>query len=1050
MEEVDEDGSNKPSAKKKKTSMGFFKRMQSTAEEEPSLPPSNRPAVLRESVHEDNDPTLDPPGNVLEQYRIVQSFKLCPKMDADGIDDKKATEMVGQAAKKGLDWDEWSPKKIDTLSEEYGPNELPKPDLPSYFSLWIGAFYDIMMILLVIAMIVLFAVGDVIAASAILIIVLIATNIGAYTEYSSNLAASELGDLPGSTLVKSQNAPHSKEGWVEMSNTKLLPGMIIQLKTGDIVPADAIILTQKADCFCTEAMLTGESEPVHKFPFHFGISDDEDHAETKRQEMTKLYMGTEFSGECAALIVETGERTQMGAIFRAMADEEPEPSPLQKMIDKLIVVLALLSIAVSVLNAAICIPTGRGLEPSDDPDALLCVLNSVALTVAAVPENLPVALVIALAAIIKNLANRGVIVKSLPAGEELSRLNYVFSDKTGTLTKNEMTARAVFTTEEGYVGLSNDFVGPPDSAACEKEGPIVDQIRVLAAKAQDEVRSNPTGDACKNAYPKDFTADFERVLLETATSKTKMARLAVRMNGKNYLAKVGSDWVLHGATGQATMATDLCDLQMNTVHDFDKEKAMKTINTWASEGYRVICITAKPVESLPTEIVEDDEGDFGDGFIFLGCLAIQDPPREDVADNIRTIRGAGVVVTMITGDNPVTALSIARQIGLADDYTEEDLKMCMINAFDLFHNMEEDTAKKEIRTRLDYSMTHQKGLIIGRVAPLQKRWFVEVAKNMKLVTAMTGDGANDAPALKCANVGIAMGNGSDIAKAAGDMILVDPSFNGIVEAIRAGRLGFDNILKFLLFLLGTNISEVIIYLTLTIANIVVTLDALNLLVLNLLTDGFPAIALSVEHAEGDLMKRAPLRRDTSVLNKFTYISIAITNSALLASYIVVILVGNLWYLGSLTGQDTTAVDDYDTGLEKTRMMFILLINISELLLGYSHRCPDRSVFSIGFFSGKWMNWAALSSVAIIILMTHLPGLKSIMRTDYLDWYSYLLVAGMSILPFIVHEIAKVVIFQRLNFNVYEMYKYEYSPEDYSVEDQESNGTTNGVKKDEEA
>jgi P-type Ca2+ transporter type 2C len=168
-----------------------------------------------------------------------------------------------------------------------------------------------------------------------------------------------------------------------------------------------------------------------------------------------------------------------------------------------------------------------------------------------------------------------------------------------------------------------------------------------------------------------------------------------------------------------------------------------------------------------------------------------------------------------------------------------------------------------------------------------------------------------------------------------------------------------------MFHLGTNISEVTIYLSLTFADVVITLDALNLLVLNLLTDGFPAIALSLEEAEGDLMKRDPLQKSTSVLNKFTYVSIIVTNGALLSAYVVVILVGNKWYLGSLTGNDPTAVDDYDTGIQQTRMMFILLINISELLLGFSHRCPDRSVFSIGFFSGKWMNWASLSSIGII-------------------------------------------------------------------------------------
>jgi len=979
------------------------------------------------------------PAGASEQLAVLQSFKLCQQLSD-----------LPTALDVGLDRQIHNDTLVKKYLEAYGRNELPKPEMEPYWKLWLGAFNDIMMILLMIAMVVLYAVGDAIAATAILVIVMIATNIGAYTEYTSNKAAAELGDLPGTSLVRSKRAPDAIQGWVRMSNTQLLPGMMIQLKTGDIVPADAIILRQKGDCHCTEAMLTGESEPVHKFQYHHDVPEDDPHAASKREAMTRLYMGTEFSGECVALVVETGERTQMGQIFQSMADEEPEPSPLQNMIDRLILVLALLSIAVSAINAAICIPTGRGIEPNEeDPEWLVCTLNSVALTVAAVPENLPVALVIALAAIIKNLSTRGVIVKSLPAGEELSRLNYVFSDKTGTLTKNEMNARAVVLLDGRHVGLQPDFVGPQDSKDCQQPTaiPLTQQIRVLTAKAQDDVRSNPTGEACKKAYPNDYEkqladVNFERVLLEPATSKTKMARVGVTMNDHHYLIKVGSDWVLDGATGQATLKTDLFNLDKDTIQEFDRRNCMDAIDMWAKDGYRVICVVAKPVEHLPEEILEDQVGEFGDGFIFLGCLAIQDPPREDVTENIHIIRGAGVVVTMITGDNPITGMSIARQVGLAADYSEEDVSMCLINAFELFHDMGEEEAKREIHKRLHYSMTHKKGLIIGRVSPFQKRWFVEVAKAMGLVVAMTGDGANDAPALKCANVGIAMGNGSDIAKAAGDMILVNQSFSGIVEAIRAGRLGFDNILKFLLFLLGTNISEVCIYLLLTCADIVIVLDALNLLILNLLTDGFPAIALSLEKAEGDLMKRAPLRRDTSVLNKFTYMSITVTNSGLMISYLVVILLGNTWYLGDIKGLDTDQVEDYESGLKKVRMMFILLINISELLLGFSHRSPDCSVFSIGFFSGKWMNIASLSSMAIIILMTHLPGLKNIMGTDYLDLRSYLLVAAMSILPFVVHEIAKVIIFQRFNFSVYELYKYEYVPKE--EEDVLKNAETDAV------
>ncbi|MHA2064323.1 MAG: HAD-IC family P-type ATPase, partial [Candidatus Thorarchaeota archaeon] len=584
-----------------------------------------------------------------------------------------------------------------------------------------------------------------------------------------------------------------------------------------------------------------------------------------------------------------------------------------------------------------------------------------------------------------------------------------------------------------FVSLQDGFIGPDGDHEVEAKNQDI-QILHIAGLQTDQIKPNQTDKACQKAMPEsEFLMEMEH--FETFHSKKKMSKGVFRMKDEDSKHRVAvikgaPDYVMRRCNLEGTTLFDVTsvDQHMGAVTDLDRESWTQRFSAWSSEGLRLIAIAVKPTDREFDMGDQESEGDFAENFVFLGVIAIQDPPRVDVKDHIAVIKGAGVKVHVVTGDFPQTARNIAEQVGILRKPTREELEegRFLVNATDLFRHKEDAACLQIIEQLFRYSEETGLALIIGRMKPAHKQLFVRAAKLRGEVVAMTGDGSNDAPALRDAHIGVAVGgeDSSELAQAAADMILLDGSFKGIVVAIREGRLGFENILKFLLYLLGTNISEVFFYLSLTFVNIVIALDALNLLVLNLLTDGFPAIALAVENAEGDLMKRNPLRRDTTMLNKFTYVSITVTNVALLASYYVVYLLGLEWHTGDVTGLETDLVADYDEGLAMARMMIVLVINISQLLLAISHRVPDRSIFSIGVFSGKWMNISAFSSIGLIILMTHTPGIMEIMRTEYLDARSYVLVVVMSVLPVIVHELTKVFWFEKLEFNIYKLYEHK--------------------------
>lgn len=997
-----------------------------------SLCPQNPQQVMVEDK-EKPDTTVDRQQS-LHDYQIdpTADFKTLKYIGSKSLRLVRDEEVLDRLLTMGFEGDA---KDMRDLLTEHGPNELPKPELESYFSLWFGQFKDPMMLVLLIAMGVSYGVGDPIAATAIAFILIVATNIGAYTDWSSNKEASKLGNAPNNVVCLINGTIHE-----DVQEVDLFPGMVLYFSEGDhVVPADCRVLKVNSTTLTSnESMLTGESLPIKKTAQATVKNfNDPQKAQEEREKQVILNKGATISGSCFALVVRTGINTKMGDIMKRIADAEPEPSPLQEMIESLIKTLALLSIVSSVINFTVCAPTGNGTEPdSDDPQVLECLLGSVALTVAAVPENLPVALIIALASIIKKLAKKGVIVKNLVAGENLGKVTMILTDKTGTLTQNSMRVVACILEEkdfDAYYPLQDNFIGPDGETEMKTNDALgVSNLLDIASFQSQTIGANQTDKACQMART-DRECPFELNQFKPFHSKTKMSKgifYSHDLDGHFAIIKGAPDFILKRCRETAPNKND-----MNT---FDKSIPIdhayweQRIKKWSSKGFRLIALAFKDLR-LHDDMGEtdiEDESIFANDFLFMGFLAIQDPPREDVKEHITTIKNAGVKVHIVTGDYPETAMSIGEQVGILRRPTQEEMAegRFLVNATELFRGHSEDEILEMIENLFQYSESHDLALIIGRMKPQHKQYFVKASKNRNEVVAMTGDGSNDGPALSDAHIGIAVGgnDSSELARAAADMILLDGSFVGIVTAIKEGRLGFENILKFLLYLLGTNVSEVIFYLVLTFSDVVIALDALNLLILNLLTDGFPAIALALEDAMGDLMKRRPLSRDTSMMNKFTYVSITITNLTLLISYFAVYLTGLEWHTGDITGTKTDLVEDYDEGLAKARMMIVLVINISQLFLAISHRIPDRSVFSIGVFSGKWMNISAFSSIFLIIFLTHTPGVMSIMRTEYVDTRSYLLVVGMAFLPVMVHELVKFFVFQKLDFNIYKLYGHKVS------------------------
>lgn len=856
--------------------------------------------------------------------------------------------------------------------EKYGPNMIESSNKKSIWKKIFEQIADPMVLLLIAAAIVSAFTGDAIECAIIIAIVVINAIMSIIQEGKAedSVAALQKMSSPEATVIRD-----GKRGHVKAED--LVPGDIVVLETGDIIPAD-MRLIETSNLKIDESSLTGESVAVEKdasFTTNedVGIGDRENYAHSS---------SIVTYGHGIGLITGTGSNTEIGKIATSLDEVEDKDTPLQNQLKKLSKVLAILVIVVCIAVFAVGYLRGGA-------DLLENFMIAVSLAVAAIPEGLTAVVTIVLSIGMNRMAERKAIVKNLLSVETLGSTTVICSDKTGTLTQNEMTITKIYTNDKEYEVEGSGY--KPEGDIRDENKKVVesdDQIKLLMTIAslcndanliRDGEEYKITGDPTEGAMltfaekwninQEDLNEKHPRIQEIPFDSTRKMMTTFHELDGKYYAMTKGAPDII-----MKNSSNILIDGNLIEFSDEKRKELADENNNLASQALRVMAYAFKPLESLDTDLTtENIEHDM----VFVGLTGMIDPPRPEARAAVAECHASGIDVIMITGDYFETALAIAKDLGIADS-RDQAMQGSELN----------DKTHEEI---MEIVKTKR---IFARVSPENKVQLVKALEANDNVVAMTGDGVNDAPAIKNADIGISMGiTGTDVAKDASDMILVDDNFATIVNAVEEGRVIFANIKKFVSFLLSCNIAEVLIVFISILLGLPSPLTPIQLLWLNLVTDAFPALALGVEPAEPGLMEEPP--RDpresiisgevkTNLIMQSIYITIAV-----LAAYIV----GLKWiFPDSIEGAHT--------------MVFATLIT-SELLRAFSVRSTKYTLKELGFTTNPNLIKAVLLSFSLLLVVMYVPVLTELFEIVSFTW-EWIPVLILSLIPLVLGEIGKII------------------------------------------
>lgn len=880
---------------------------------------------------------------------------------------------LGSNPKTGL-----ADARVAALREQFGLNQLTEPAQTSIWKRVFSQFNQLVVWILIAAAIIAGVVGDWVDTTAILTIVIINGAIGFFQEEKAGQALTALRAL------SSPMAKVLRNGLLQpIPARELVPGDVVQLEAGDNVPADARLLEAFA-VSVQEASLTGESVPVDKDSG--SVLAQATNLDTRKN---CLFMGTVMAtGKARAIVTATAMKTELGSIAEMLQHTPFEPTPLQRRLTELGRILVVICLVLVGIIFSIQILRGGAV--------LETLLVAVSMAVAAVPEGLPAVVTVALALGLQRMVKCNALIRKLPSVETLGSVTVICTDKTGTLTHNEMTVREISVGSGRYQisGAGYEPIGQfhlvsvgdpasqvplesldnPDLRQCLSIALLCNNASIVPEKHGKswQVIGDPTEGALLVMARKagaDLKGKSDRVIFEIPfDSERKAMSVIVRKTdaGTAIYTKGAPEIILGKCTHE------LRDGQLLELTAERKQWIKDQSSDMASRALRVLGLAFR---DHPVQV----EGNYPESdLVFAGIIGMIDPPREEVKSAIDECYQAGIRVVMITGDHPETALAIGRELKIA---SQESIAITG-NELDLLSD-------EQLVEQVDNISVY------ARVSAAHKMRVVQAWKKRKQVVAMTGDGVNDAPALTAADIGIAMGiTGTDVTKEAADMVLTDDNFTSIVSAVKEGRAIFDNIQKFVHFLLSSNLSEVLLMFAAAVGGFPIPLLAIQILWINLITDGFPALALAMEPPERDIMQRNPRPPREPVVTLKHGLTI-LYHGSLIAG---VALFGFWWIYA-----------DDPANLEVARSATFAIMAFSQLAFSLVCRSQRFTLPQLGLFSNPWIFVAfVVSGLLQLVIMTSPIFASSVMKVAPYDSIPWLLVIGLSLLPATIIEVTKIL------------------------------------------